>query len=294
MYIPKLFYLPLLAFIAFLPELAAAQDIPMQEEEPEVEEEADSDWAFGLRLGLNGQQATFRNWRQGGTDALTANASSRFTGTYVTGPWQYSFENTLRYGQSRLEGGEFRKSEDLIRWRNQISRDFEDDRFSLVMNANFNTQFDKGLDRDREQVISRFFAPAYFRQLLGASFRPADNVQAEFGAAMQQTFVTDTDLSTRYGLEEGQSFENEAGVSFVFNYDREVMEDVTFRGYFETFTAVDKPISSTELTFVNEIGGRINEYLRADVEFAIEYNDSVIDELQVKQIISVGITYRLL
>ena len=268
----------------------------LQDADEEMEEEADK-WEHNMRLSLTGSQSTYRNWSQGGTDNISVLASTVYTSEYKKDNLGYRVSVNLRYGQSRIGEGDFVKSDDVIRVRNQARRLFRDERYSAIFNVNFETQFDKGYDNpipdegETRNVISRFFAPAYLSQTLGVSYNPDSHFRFETGLAMKQTFVTDTDLSERYGLPEGDSFRNEAGFSVLFGYERRIMESIYYSGYVETFSNVNKSLLSSDVLFVNEISGRINRYISANIEFALAYNDDITDELQVKQNISVGFSY---
>lgn len=108
---------------------------------------------------------------------------------------------------------------------------------------------------------------------------------------MRQTFVTDDALAVKYNLPEGDNFRNEAGFSLLAGYERRIMENIFYSGYVETFSNVNKSLGSSDFLFVNEITGRINRYISANIEFALAYNDDFSDEIQVKQILSIGFNY---
>ncbi|MDI6401612.1 DUF3078 domain-containing protein [Balneolaceae bacterium ANBcel3] len=262
--------------------------------EPETPEPG---WEYSLRTSLTGTQASYRNWSQGGINNVSALATTGFSARYKKDSFSYSLNVNLRYGQSRIGDGDFIKSDDLIRIRNQARRMFRDERFSAIFNLNFESQFDKGYknpvpDEGESRILqSRFFSPAYLSQVLGLSYNPDRYFRAETGLAMKQTFVSDTSLSERYGLDAGDTFRNEAGFSVLLGYERRIMENIHFSGYVETFTNVNKAITSTDVLFVSEITGQINRYISTNVEFAMAYNDDITKELQVKQIISVGFSY---
>ncbi|MEX0929451.1 MAG: DUF3078 domain-containing protein [Balneolales bacterium] len=252
-------------------------------------------WDLNLRGGLNGSQAAYRNWDQGGVNNVTAIANTTFSGVYNRNKIRYTFSLAMRYGQTRLEDNEFRKSEDMIRSRNQITRRFDDERFGTVININFDTQFDEGWNNDRDAIVSRFFTPAYLTETIGFSYSPiGTDFEMDAGLAMKQTFIKDTSLSGRYGLDEGDRFRNEAGFSLIFKYEKQLMENVTYSGYLETFSNVLKKLESTDFTFNNELNGRINSYLSANFEFAIRYNDYAGSEIQIKQIFSMGFAFQFL
>lgn len=271
-----------------------AQD-PIVEDTVGVEEIDDSSWEIAWRISANASQASYSdNWSQGGSDSFNTVGSTTFSARYTKDEFGSAHTVSLRYGQTRVDGGEFRKSDDVIRIRNQFRRKFDDERWGAVLNVNFDTQFDKGYSSDQDELRSRFLAPAYITEILGISFTPDRSFEAEAGFSMQQTIVRDPDLSTLYGLDEGQTFRNEAGFSTIISFDRTIFSDFTYRGYVETFSSFDKPITSTDFSFVNELSGDINDYISLNLEFTMRYNDDVSDDLQIRQVLSAGFRYSLL
>lgn len=262
--------------------------------QPVVEEAPASNWEHSLRASLTGTQASFRNWNQGGVDNIAVLGATTFNSLYSKDKFSYKLDVNLRYGQTRIGDGDFIKSDDRIRIRNQISRKFRDERLSAIFNLNFESQFDKGYDEpesDQKQLVSKFFSPAYISQVLGVGFKPDDYFRLEAGLAMKQTIVNDRSLSGFYNLDPGDTFRNEAGFSFLAGYERQIMENIIYSGYVETFTNVNRSLSSTDVMFVNEISGQINRYISANVELVLAYDDDITEKLQVKQIISVGFSY---
>ncbi len=295
-------YAPVITLIAILfavsPVFAQTEPAPNPDTAQPVPGEVDtSNWERSLRTSLTGTQATYKNWSQGGTDNLAILGTTAYTSEYSKDRYGYILDINLRYGQTRIGDGDFIKSDDRIRIRNQASRKFRDERLSAIFNVNFESQFDKGYenpipDEGEERIlISRFMAPAYLTEVLGLSYKPVENLRFEGGIAMKQTIVTDTDLSTRFGLEEGENFRNEAGLSLLIGYERRIMENIFYSGFVETFTNVNRSLDKSDMLFVNEITGQINRYISANVEFVLAYDSDIIDELQIKQIISLGLNY---
>lgn len=286
-------YLIALILIMAVPHPASAQKLPMPTDDLLRTTPDEGSWDIGLRTGLNGSQAYYREWAQGGVDRIAVVANVMFSGIYTEGPYQYGFRLDLRYGQTRIDRGEFRKSEDVIRLRNQFRRRFSDERLSLTANVNFETQFDKGFDRSFENVQSRFMAPGTLTETVGLSYDPDRYFRSTFGVSLRQTFISDTSLSQRYGLVDGDWFRNEAGFTLIINYEREIWENVRYTGYLETFSNLQKSLLSTDIVFTNELEGRINSYLTTHFEFALQYNDDITNTLQIKQILSVGLRFNI-
>lgn len=268
-----------------------AQKLPMPTDDLLRSTQEEKDWDIHFRAGLNGSQAYYRAWSKGGVDRIAVVTSTVFSGVYTDGPYQYGFRLDLRYGRTRQGGGEFRKSEDVIRLRNQFRRRFTDERFSLTANVNFETQFDKGYDRSFENVQSRFMTPGTLTETIGLSFDPDSHLESMFGISLRQTFISDTSLSDRYGLDDEEWFRNEAGFTVIMNYDQEIWTNVTYSGYIETFSNLQESLLRTDIIFTNELVGRINDYLTTNFEFALQYDDDITKALQIKQILSVGLNY---
>ncbi len=290
----------ILAAVIFSASAVFAQTEPVPNPdtgEPVLEEAQTSNWEHNLRSSLTGTQATYKNWSQGGTDNIAILGTTAYSSEYTKDRYTYKVDVNLRYGQTRIGDGDFIKSDDRIRIRNQASRKFRDERLRAFFNVNFESQFDKGYENpipeegEERILISRFMAPAYVTEVLGLSFHPVENLRFEGGLAMKQTIVSDTDLSTRFGLDAGETFRNEAGMSLLIGYERRIMENIFYSGYVETFTNVNRALSETDMIFVNEIAGQINRYISANVEFVLAYDSDIIEELQVKQIISLGLSY---
>ncbi|KPP98666.1 MAG: Protein of unknown function (DUF3078) [Bacteroidetes bacterium HLUCCA01] len=286
-------------FMAFDADLSlysgqTGSDAAQEAQAEEQPEGPASPWTFGGWLTLNGSQAAFHNWAQGGVNNLTGVSSARFTAEYTRDRYVFNHSTNLKYGQSRLDGNEFRKTDDEIRLRNQIRRMMDDERFSLIAQVNFNSQFDIGRDKDNVNTISRFMAPAYIVETVGFAYNPDPSFQMDMGISMRQTVVTDTDLSTRYGLAEGETFRNEGGISIGVKTEREIMTNVVYNGQLETFTNLMEQLNSSTVRFTNELIGKVNSYLTVNVEVAFLYDDDVSTELQVKQVLSVGFSYRFL
>lgn len=253
-------------------------------------------WNVDWVGGLNGSQASYENWSQGGVNTISVTASTVFNAKYRKGQFAYALSTNFKYGKSRLEDEGTRKTDDRIAVNNKFSYLFEDERWSAFGNINFSTQFDQGFDysTDPPAVISRFFAPAYFTQIAGISYQPEDYFTAEAGMAMKQTIISDTDLSTRYGLEPGESFRFEPGYSLAMNFEKKIVSNVRLISSVETFTNLQRHIDNTDVNFSNELIGKINNYLNMSFQFVMVYDSDFSKELQIKQVLSAGLSYSIL
>lgn len=253
-------------------------------------------WAVNWSTGLNGAQASYDNWSQGGVNTISVTASTIFDAKYRKNRFAYAFATNLKYGQARIEDEGTRKTDDRIAVNNKFSYLFDDEHWSAFANINFSTQFDKGFNygEDPPELISKFFSPAYFTQIAGIAFSPADYFSAQAGLAAKQTIVSDTTLSERYGLGAGEKFRFEPGYSLAMNFEKTIFSNVRLRSSVETFTNLQRHVDNTDVNFSNEIIGKINDVMNMSFQFVIIYDSDYSREVQVKQVLSAGLSYSIL
>jgi hypothetical protein len=254
-------------------------------------------WRLGWVANLNGSQASYRNWSKGGINSLSVVGSSQFTSLYRKDAFSYGLRIRTNFGQSRFQDEGVRKTDDRISVRNQFLYDLGEDHidFSLFANINFETQFAEGYNygagpEGENILISNFMAPAYLTQNAGLAYIPDESFSIQAGLGLKQTIVSDTDLSPRYGLDEGDSFFNEAGFTFGITYEQSLMENVTYFGYVETFSNLNRALRRTDVNFSNRLVGRINDYLNMTFQFDLIYDDDFSDEVQLSQVLSAGLS----
>lgn len=262
---------------------------------------ADSDsvprWSTNFTGSLNGNEAAYSNWSDGGVNSLALTASTVFNSKYVSHRFGYNVDVNLKYGQTKLQGFGLRKTDDLIRLKNQMNLFFNDRRFSGFVSVSFKSQFDKGFEYPNdstEVLISRFLAPAYLKEGTGIAFQPVDYFSIQGGFALQQTIVRDTTLSTRYGLKRHSTLLTEGGIGIGIDFNKEVFKNVTFHSSIETFTSFVKPIRSTDVSFANEITGKVNSFMNVNLQFEMLYNDDITKAIQIKQVLALGVNIQIL
>ncbi len=248
---------------------------------------------------LNGAQASYNNWSQGGVNTISVTGSTVLNAKYRKNKFAYALATNLKYGQARLEGEGMRKTNDKIAVNNKISYLFANENWSAFGNINFSTQFYKGYDYNVEDgedpiLISRFLTPAYFTQIAGIAYNPTDYFTAEAGLAMKQTIVADTTLSTRYGLDPGEKYRFEPGYSLALSFEKEVFSSVRLNSSLETFTNLQRHVDNTDVSFSNELIGEINDFMNMSMQFIMLYDSDYSREVQIKQVLSAGVSVDIL
>ncbi|MCH2450286.1 MAG: DUF3078 domain-containing protein [Gracilimonas sp.] len=270
---------------------ASAQNISI----PDTLKGWDQSWV----ASLNGSQAAYNNWSQGGVSSISGTGSSIFTVYYKQGQFSYGFRTNLKYGQSNIKGQGVRKTDDLISIRNRFNYTFrEDGTLSGYGTINFRTQFDQGFEYATEEgqpdvLISNFFAPAYLSEGIGIAYDPVPAFTFEAGLGLKQTFVTDDDLAVNYGLDAGDNFRSEGGLTTGINFEKEIFEDILYASSVETFTNFLIPINETDIFWSNELIGQINSIVSASFQFELRYDNDFSNEIQLKQVLSAGVSVNL-
>ena len=256
-------------------------------------------WQASWVGGLNGAQAAYNNWSGGGTNTISVSGSTVFGLRYRKDRFAYALDTNLKYGKAKISGEGTRKTDDRIAVNNKFSYQFNDERWSAFANVNFSTQFDKGFDYDVDEgeepiLISRFFSPAYFTQIAGVAYTPTNYFSAQAGLAMKETIVSDTTLSERYGLGVGDQFRFEPGYSTALFFEKDLFSNVRLISSVETFTNLQRSISSTDVHFSNELIGKINDFMNMSFQYAMVYDDDFSKRVQIKQVLSAGVSVNIL
>lgn len=253
-------------------------------------------WMVKWVGGLNGSQAAYSNWSQGGVNTVSVTASTVFNLQYRKNRFAYLLVTNLKYGRADIEGEGTRKTDDKIAVTNKFSYLFKDPKFNAFGSLSFNTQFDEGFDYDPdpEVLISDFFSPAYFTQVLGIGYTPVDYFSVEAGAAFKETVVNIDELAIRYGLDAGENFRFEPGYSVIVNFEKNIVSNVKLISSAETFTNLQEPFADTDVIFSNELIGNINDYLNTSLQFVMIYDEDFSREVQLKQVLSVGFSFNIL
>lgn len=254
-------------------------------------------WDTDFIGGLNGNEAAYSNWSNGGVNSLALTASTVFDTKYVSHRFGYYANVNLKYGQTEIQGFGLRKTDDLIQLKNQMNLFFNDHRYSGFISLSFLSQFDKGYNYPNDStdvLVSRFMGPAYLKEGSGIAFQPVDYISFQGGFALQQTIVNDTTLSTRYGLKPHSRLLSEGGIGLGISFNKDIFKNVNFQSSMETFTSFIKPIRSTDVSFSNELTGKVNDFMNVNLQFQMLYNDDISKALQIKQILALGVNIRIL
>ena len=282
----------LIAFIAFITlgiNLTAQETI-------NIPDTLDNEWALTWVAGVNGSQSTYNNWAAGGQNNVAATFFTRQNGAYRKGKFTYGYVIRLRYGVTNIEGEDSRKTDDRIATKHRASYILnEDNTMNMFADVSFVTQFYDGYEYadGTRTKISEFMAPAYFAQNIGYAYTPYDFISIEAGMGLKQTYVGTENLLPAYGVNVGENVFSEGGISTGISFTKEVFKNVNYTSRFETFTNLKRSLDRTDVSWANEVTGKINDFLNASFQFEMVYDDDITTELQTKQVLSAGLLVNL-
>ena len=256
----------------------------------------ENDWV----INLNGAQASFDNWSEGGVNTISGTFSTNYTKIYRSDLFAFGIRINGRYGQARFNG-DTRKSDDLFTIRTRSTFGFTDrTRLSAYGTVMLRTQFRDGFEYNAklnpagaDSLISAFFAPAYITEGIGISFTAEKSLQMEAGLGLKQTIVMQENLAPNYGLNNGETLRFEGGLTTGITYQKEVVKNVQYNTDIETFTNLLHPINETDVYWTNEFIGKINSTIRASLQFELRYDHDFSTDIQLKQVLSAGVSMDL-
>lgn len=261
-------------------------------------------WKNDRKLGILLTQTAFLNWNAGGDNSFSGILSFRWDNSYKKG--NFFIENLIdaRYGINLREGEEPQKTDDALRIessfgyrKNAVSKWYYSGRVSL------NTQFSKGYKYpNRKNHISTFFAPGYLMVGVGADFSNADkSFRIHLSPITSKTtFVLDKKLSDAgaFGVEKGERTRMEFGVLTTIFHKMTLMKNVEMTNRVSLYSDYIRNAGKVDINWDSHVKMTINKYLESNLGLFVIFDDDIKDkeskesEIQLKQILGLGFTYR--
>ncbi len=289
----------------------AQPDLPSADPtESPISDTADAEWDTALTGKFSASQAAYKDWQEGGLNSLAFTTMLNGAAERKGERWAQAYKMRLVLGFLDQEGREIRKSEDLIRLHSDLQFRGEGffRRFNPTVALNLRTQFASGFDysenpypgdhpRGGEEPpvqTSSFFAPATITESLGLTYEPFGPLSVLLGIASKQTIVAERDFRVLYGVEENNLVRNEGGGQLVATFDHDFTENIRYRSQMDLFFAASQLDVPPDVIFENVVNLEVNSWLSTDLEFVALYDKDTTRAVQIKEVISVGMSFTLL
>ncbi|WP_026703930.1 DUF3078 domain-containing protein [Flavobacterium soli] len=282
-----------------------------------------SHWKKENIVGFDLNEIAFVNWSAGGNSSISGLLKGTFTRNYNNENLKWSNELIVRYGISKQDGVELRKTDDAFQINSTVG--YRKDTTSNWYHSakfNFNTQFTNGYAYpNTDLAISRLFAPAYTFLGVGAEYNnKAKNLQLYISPlTMKNTLVLDQRLANQgaFGVEkaiydpiteellrEGKNSRTELGFLFTSNYKKEVFKNIKLDNRLNLYTDYLNNFGNIDIDWQMNWEFIVNKHVRATVNTHIIYDDDIkakeeIDgvqvtlgpKMQLKQMLGIGLIY---
>ncbi len=263
---------------------------------------ADStDWTRALTGKLSITQAGFQKWADGGTNSLAVSAGIDGKAEHTRGAWSELYELRAGFGFIDTDTLDFRKAEDLIVAKATFTYTADGffARFKPTALATFRSQFWEGVDYKKRRLdgsyekVSDALSPATLVQQIGLSFETTPWMRQQFGFAAKETVVLIERLREKYHLDPDQTIRVEAGLGLITDVDAMLAENIQYKSTLSLFAAFNKA-DAPDLLWENMLTMKVNSWLSTNVEWVFLLDKDRSDALQMREVLSVGITYRFI
>jgi len=254
-------------------------------------------WTKSAAVQLHFSQTRFDDWAQGGENTWSWLTYLDAGFTRRTERWRWQSTLRLEYGKSSIESLGSRKAGDDI-YLESILKRTAGMTFQPYAAVSFRTQLDRGYryPDDSEPVeISGFMDPAYATQSAGISACVHTSLTVRLGAALKETFtrrhpVPYTDNPASAGIEKSRV---EGGCECTVDWEYQLNAIVTYITRLESFANL-KAFSETDIRWDQKLTAQLASFVTAGYHMTILYDSNISKKRQIRQILSVGIAYRLM
>jgi hypothetical protein len=274
----------------------------------------DTSWKKGGFVNLNFSQVSLNQWAQGGENSLALAGALSLFANYAKD--KTTLDNSFDLAYAMLKSGKapLRKNDDRIEFTSKYGRLIKGKWYYSAL-FNFKSQLANGFNYpDDSTVVSKFLAPGYITIALGVNYKPVDYFQlflspatgkltivnkqelADLGAYGVDAAIKDANGIIRKGT--GKNSKAEFGAYLNMKFKKEIMENVTLFTKLELFdNYTDKDKNNTTNVDVNWETGlnlKVNKFITATVTTQLIYDDNIIKRTQFKEVLGVGLAYKLL
>lgn len=253
-------------------------------------------WTHQLVAGANLTQVAFKDWAQGGQNALAYTVWLNGNSTQDMEKTNWSTGYRFAFGQARLSDQGLRKTDDEIFLESLLIY-----KLWTYINpyASFiaRTQFAQGFEypQGTEVEVSRFFDPASFTQSAGAAFKPIPEVVTRLGIGVREVVAsrfarlyTDDPLTA-----DTEKVKVRGGIESVTNVEWTFAENMQFKAGLELFAPL-KTLDEIIVRSDNSISAKVNKYITVGFNVQLINDVTTTRRTQIKQVLAIGLSYNLL
>lgn len=280
-------------------------------------------WEKKNIVGFDLNEIAFVNWSAGGNSSISGLLKGTFTRKYENGNMKWLNELIVRYGVSKQDGVELRKTDDAFQFNSTFG--YRKDTTSNWYHSakfNFNTQFTSGYNYpNTDLAISKPFAPAYIFLGVGGEYNNRKkNLQLYISPlTMKNTLVLNQRLANQgsFGVDpavydevtgdlikEGKNSRTELGFLFTSNYKTQIFNNINLENKLNLYSDYINNFGNIDVDWQLQLDFIVNKYVRANINTHIIYDDDIKakeeingeqvivgPKVQLKQMLGIGLIY---
>lgn len=262
-----------------------------------------SQWAFKKTLGLLMTQTAFVNWSAGGQNSVAGTTTVDLEFNYKKDRLFWNNQLKCSFGLNKEEGQSTRKTDDVLEFISSFGyRKTATSNWYNSARFNFKTQFAPGYKYpNREDYISKFFAPAYIFAGVGSQYTAPNKKFKLYLSPItnKTTLVYDQTLSNQgsFGVNEGDHSKVEFGILTTGEWERDLMENIVMNNKLVLYTDYLNDFSNIDVDWELTLQLIVNKFVKANIGTHLVYDDDVINsdtgkpEIQLKQLLGIGVVY---
>lgn len=293
----------LLVLVAWDPSQATAQTVPDSAVVP-----ADSAWKKSFTSTLNFQQGLLSsNWRGGGVSSLGLNASINAKADYQQGIHSWDNQADLLYAFVSNKGQGYRKSLDRIYLDTKYGRAMSPN-WDMFVSLNLLTQFAPGYKysddangRQRAQLVSSTFAPAFLTAAYGFEYHPTSYFKLRLSPfAPRLTVVSRPERfvaalgETPYGVKLGRTTRFEVlAAQILAEFDKDIATNVNLKARYLLFAnyGSDFALRRIDHRLDASLTAKVNRYVNVALTGILLYDYDQDTAIQYSQGLTLGLIY---
>lgn len=254
-------------------------------------------WKHSVVSGLTLTQVSFKDWAQGGEDALAW--TIRIDGLSKLEDTLYVWGNTYKmsYGEAKIGSDLTRKTEDRLEFESVFTYKLGTE-INPYLGATLKTQFAEGVTIDaagRMTPVSKFFDPAYLTQSAGFGYRPSAAIKTRLGAALLEIV---TSVYTMYANDPSTPVSQlvktrvDGGGESVTDLELKLDDNLLFRSKLELFAPI-KNFQQVTMRMDNTLTANVSKYVVVILNVQLINDANASTRLQEKEILALGLSYTL-
>jgi hypothetical protein len=275
--------------------IAASGGLDAQET-AKTEQDPTSPWTKKLIASVNFTQASFSNWASGGENSLAWQSTIKAELTRTEAGYEFVNKGRFSFGLSRVGNTGTRKSADEIHLESVFTLK-RGKYLNPFISASAQTQFASGYDYSgtTKTRISKLLDPGYFTQSAGVGYTPNKTFKTRLGATAKETVTSDfpspyADDPDTPGIEKTRI---EGGVTSTSELEHAIDEDAVFTSRLELFSNL-KGFNQIDMKWENLLPLNVTKLISVNLTVDLLYDKDTTDDLQIKEILGVGLSYSFL